>query len=100
MFFITCMEKISIDDLGWIDYGDKRTFGFYADYCKVKKALNTNRCDMNETIYNYAIVEEIDQGIHPTVIWTKWFKWDREKQGFFEIEEPEETKLYTNYALG
>lgn len=100
MFFITCVEKIEIDELGWLDCGDKRTFGFYSSLDPIKASLHTNCCDMHETIYNYAIVEEFHGGIHPSVLSKQWFKWDEEKQGFFEIEEPYETQKYTNFALG
>ena len=28
MFFITCFSKVAKDDLGWLDMGSVRTFGF------------------------------------------------------------------------
>ncbi len=88
------------DKNGWLDEGCKRTFGFYPNYDSARESLHENRCDMNETCYNYAIVEELDIGIHPIVRFKQWFKWNKEREGFFEIEEPEEAKHFTNFALG
>ena len=89
MFFITCFSKIATDNLGWLDMGSVRTFGF-----------NTNSCDMWEYLYDYAVVEEMHPAIHPEVE-NRWFyKYDREKDGFFRMEEPEVFKHYCNIALG
>ena len=31
---------------------------------------------------------------------SQWFKWNEEKHGYFEIEEPECVKHFTNFAIG
>lgn len=55
---------------------------------------------MHETIYHYAVVEKIDAGIHP-IAEKRWFyKYDKEKNGFYPIEEPKEFEHYINIALG
>ncbi len=100
MFFITCFSKLEKDKLGWLDMGSSRTFGFKSDFESAKTALNENICDMHEYLYLYAVVEEINEGIHPYVENRWFFKWDKEKDGFFEISEPEEFKHYCNIALG
>ena len=99
-FFITCMEKLEKDSLGWLDTGSSRVFGMYPEFEMADEALKTNRCDMCETIYGYAVVEEIGYGIHPDVE-NRWFyKWDSEKHGFFPIDEPEIVKRYCNFSIG
>lgn len=100
MYFITCFERISVDKLGWLDMGDQRTFGYKEKFETAKCALNENWCDMRECIYDYAVVEEIQSGIHPDVNFRQFFKWDENKGGFFEITEPEEFKNYSNIAFG
>lgn len=100
MFFITCFSKIETDKLGWLDMGASRTFGFKETFEDAECALNYNACDMWEYLYDYAIVEEINPGIHP-IAENRWFyKYDRKKNGFFRMEEPEEFKHYCNIALG
>jgi hypothetical protein len=55
---------------------------------------------MHETIYWYAVIEKIGEGIHPEVEKEYWFKYDKEQDGFFEIEKPKETRCVCNHALG
>ena len=100
MFFITCFSKCENDARGNLDIGDMRTFGYFDNLETSKQALNENWCDMHEGLYEFAVIENIGQGIHPHAKEIAWFRWDDEKQGFFEIEKPECTRNYSNYALG
>lgn len=100
MFFITCFSKATTDDLGWLDMGASRVFGYKETFEEAEEALNKNVCDMWEYLYDYAVVEEIGPGIHPDVANRWFFKYDREKDGFFRIEEPEAFSHYCNIALG
>lgn len=100
MYFITCFEKTAYDHLGWPDMGSTRTFGFFSNKEEAFKALHLNYCDMWEYLYNYAVVEEIDYGIHPPVLSRQFFKYDNKRNGFFEIDEPKEFKNCTNITLG
>ena len=101
MFFITCFSRIETDDKGWLNMGAVRTFGFEETFEAAEESLNTNRCDMFEYLYTYALVEEMNPGIHPEVE-NRWFyKWDDERGGFFRMdEEPKEFANYCNIALG
>ena len=100
MYFITCFRKVTKDDLGWLDMGETRTFGYYDNFDDADKALKDNYCDMHETIYHYAVVEKIDAGIHH-IAEKRWFyKYDKEKDGFYPIEEPKEFEHHINIALG
>jgi len=100
MYFITCFEKIEIDNRGWLDVGASRTFGFFNNKGKAFDSLHHNSCDMCEHLYEYAVVEAMEEGIHPVVVDRQFFKYDQERGGFFEISEPEEFKHYCNIALG
>ena len=100
MFFITCFSKVAKDELGWLDMGASRCFGFKETFEKAEEALNGNYCDMWEYLYDYAVVEEMDPGIHPDVKNRWFFKYDQEKNGFFRMDEPEEFAHCCNIALG
>lgn len=100
LFFITCFQKIDTDKLGWLDMGDSRVFGFKETFEQADSALKNNVCDMYEYLYSYAVVEEMKPAIHPDVE-NRWFyEYDKEKEGFFPINEPEEFKHFCNIALG
>lgn len=101
MYFITCFEKCETNPiLGCFDGGCSRCFGYKEFLYDAERALNENHLDMHETIYHYAVIEKIGPYIHPEVEEEYWFKYDKEKDGFFRIEKPEATRLTCNYALG
>ena len=100
MFFITCFSKCENDARGNLDIGDMRTFGYFDNLETSKQALNENWCDMHEGLYEFAVIENIGQGIHSHAKEIAWFRWDDEKWGFFEIQKSECTEGYCNYALG
>ena len=99
MYFITCLENLEHDILGWMD--PPRCFGYFQSYERAREALETNECDVWEMgVFEYAVIEKIESGIHPHAEEMAWFKFDTEKRGFYEIPKPEETKKAYNYALG
>lgn len=100
MWFITVFQKCESDDLGWADLGAQRTWGYYSERETAVQALHKNWTDMREYLYNYAIIEYIEEGLAPCAINRQWFKWDVERKGYFEIEEPEGVKNLCNFAIG
>ena len=64
MYFITCLENLEKDALGWL--GDARCFGYFQSYERARAALETNECDVWEMgIFEYAVIEKVEPGIHP-----------------------------------
>lgn len=99
MFFITAFERLPID-LGAFDVGRISVFGYFDNYADAVERLHKNACDMHELLYDYAIVEEIPAGIHPTVKSYQYFAYDKKRDGFFEIDEPQDLVGWCNFALG
>ena len=104
MYFISCIFIKSEMDVNEIDVDEKdiRTFGFFNDYETCVLALHNNWVDMHECYYQYAVVEEVNEGIHPKVESYYWFKWDKKRKGFYECEDQmhEIHKCRYGYALG
>lgn len=100
MYFITCFQKLGEDELGRFEAGAIRTFGYYEELEDAKNALSENIGDMHECLYEYGVIEEIGEGIHYFAHNRWFFKYDEEKDGFFEIEEPKEVNHICNFALG
>ena len=97
MYFITCFRKLESED----EISDSRTFGFYSDFESCEEALNKNYMDMHEFYYYTAVVEEIDEGIHPHAEREFWFVWDEEREGFYRTEnKPDWSEGWVNFALG
>ena len=95
MFFITCFSNFESEYLD-----NYRTFGYFSELAMCIQALNENWADMNEGYYTYAVIEELSEGIHSHAKQIAWFRWDEEREGFYETEKPEWANGWYGFALG
>ena len=88
--------------MGFPDTGSQRSWGYYLDRSEAVDALHINATDMWETCYDYAILEEVEEGINPFCAKENrtFFKYDRKKDGYFECEEPVNLERSVNFSLG
>lgn len=77
---------------------DSRCFGYYANLNEAKKAVEENRCDIHETMYDFVVIEEIEAGIHADTTNNWWFKYNKKEDCYESVEV--ETDGVTNYAIG
>lgn len=104
-YFISCCTKdgSTKDKLGFPDFGSYRTFGFYYDLDEARTALNENRCDLRECLYDYAVIEKLYPKIHPLCFEPddiEWYKYDEDRTGFFLDPENINKAGPCNFALG
>lgn len=101
MWFITVLEKIEHVENSFPQFGATRTWGFYAERETAVQALHENWTDMWERCYDYAVIEKFEEGISHHVFGSnQWFEFDREREGYFEIDAPECVKHLGSFALG
>jgi hypothetical protein len=80
--------------------GSLRCFGYSKDFKYADESIRNNVTDLNETIYDYAVIEKVEEGLNP-IAWDRWFyKYDRKKDIYEPIEEPEILKKYHNFVIG
>lgn len=79
------------DILPMVDYGCSSTCGWFFDREDAIEALHKNATDMWETCYNYAVIEQARQGVCTCAVIgsAQWFKYDIDRNGYFEIVTPE-----------
>lgn len=97
MYFVLTREEDDYKNL----FGG--AWGYYWDLESAIDAVHRNATDMHETIYPYAIIERVDQGLFPAPKERWWFGWQEEKWGFYEIDAPECAAKYPDdfsMALG
>jgi len=95
MFFITTIENID-DEM----FDLSRTVGYVESLEEAKEILEYNCCDLYETIYEYAVIEDIKPGLYQGHKGKKyWFKWNEEKEGYEEIEKPEYPESLKMYEI-
>ena len=99
MYFITGFSKYEIDEKTRIpDIGSARTFGYYMNSNDAKEAVKYNYCDIFESLYNYMVIEHIEEGLYRPATDRLFFKWNHEKREYEEIESIEDH--WGNYAFG
>ena len=100
-WFITVMRKLEKNSKGFLETGCIRCWGFYSNKEDALTTLHKNMTDLWETIYDYAVLEEYYEGIsNCCTLNRQFFKYDVDKNGYFEIEEPECVSHICGFALG
>ena len=72
-----------------------RCFGFYYFLPFAEQAVRENRCNIQESYYEYVVIEKIGTGIHAHATDVKWFRWiysielnENEEPHWEECERP------------
>ena len=99
-WFITVLSKLEEDSRGWCVTGSTRCWGFYSNKEDALNALHKNITDLWEYCYDYAVLEEYHEGISNHTLNRQFFKYDMDKDGYVEIEEPECVSHICGFALG
>lgn len=91
MYFIT---TVCIHDLATV------TVGYFSDKEKAIMAVKENRLDMWETVYEYAVIQKIEEGLYPDPTEEIWFEFDNDKKIYCEISEPPAFNGWTIRGIG
>lgn len=86
------LEGRNGEKLGVPDTSNFNDMGFYYDPDEALAAMHENRLDIRETVFNYGFILKHYPGLYNNSSLRKervFFKWDEEKQGFYEAEEPD-----------
>ena len=78
-------------NLGFPDLGCTALMGFYYEKKDAIKAMHNNAADIRECVYNYGFVVKWRPGLYSSAGREDriYFKWDDEKKGFYEADEPD-----------
>jgi len=103
MFFLVSLNVKNPNSSEW-NINDTRCFGYFSNKETALKAVNNNWGDMEECIYNYLVIEELPEGIHPTPPNLRsygheiWFNWENDK--WTPTERPACLRGIFGFALG
>jgi hypothetical protein len=76
------------EDLGWPNFGATAFMGYCSSFILADSAVRNNVGGIDEHCYNYAVIEEVEEGIYPLRI-NRWFyQYNREEDIFESIPEP------------
>lgn len=101
IYTIMVMTDLKQDDLTKCPvFGSERFVGWYSNFEDAYSSVCENRCDINETCYDYALIEECEEGLYHPAFKRWWFKYDQEKDRYFQIDEPDFIKGYCGFTIG
>lgn len=94
IFVVTVFEKCEEEDGNTkecysISIGCTRSPCFKHTFEEAEEVVLNNICDIWETCYDYAVIEEIDSQIYPRYIMRKFYKYNIDTHGYEPIEELE-----------
>ena len=92
IYTVTTFEKFEKRENFFPETGYVRTIGWYPEEEMARNSVLRNACDMNETIYEYTMIEELEGGLYPNVVRKWFFKFNRPTRTYEEIEEIKELK--------
>jgi hypothetical protein len=99
MYFITVFEKLPPND-DYCDCGATRCVGYYEKLESAEDTVKNNYGDIWETCYDYAVIENIEEGLYPMTVDRQFYKHNDEKDTYEPIDEPEVFKHYCNFGIG
>jgi len=82
------------------EFGSSRLVGWYPELEVANSAVTGNLCDINETCYQYALIEECEVGLYHPAYKRWWYKYDRENDEYIPIDEPSFIKGFCGFTIG
>ena len=79
---------------------ETRCFGYYIDLADAINAVEQNKCDMHECLYNFIVIEKIGEGIHAMATDIKWYAWNDDKYSWEYTPKPDWSIGICNYSIG
>lgn len=98
MYFITTLQiQNKLDNLV---LGDKRCIGYFETFDEAENIVLNNIGDIEETIYNYCVIENIPAGLYQYDQNAKWYKFNNVEEVYEPCEKPKELKHYVGFGIG
>lgn len=94
MYFITMIQIKNNEE------EDRRCVGYVSDLDLAKEIIENNKYDLNETIYNYALIENIPEGIYQYDMNPLWFKFNELDEKYELCEIPKCCKNNVGFSIG
>lgn len=99
MYFITTLiGKDTLKKHPYYKTTNCRCFGYFKLLTDAINAVEKNMGSMQECLYTYLVIEEMEQGVHPISTLELWYKWEDGK--WVSCERPEEFLGTINFSIG
>lgn len=82
------------------ELGSERLVGWYSDFETAEATVRNNSCDINETCYKYALIEECTEGLYQYARHRWLYEYDNVTDTYIPVEEPSFMKTWVNLTIG
>ena len=79
---------------------DSRCVGYVRTFEEANLIVTENMYDLNETCYDYAVIEHIPFGIYHYDTEPKWYRYDEVLEKYVSIECPNKYKNQVGFSIG
>jgi hypothetical protein len=84
--------------------GDTRCVGFFTTFSQAEKCVIENWGDIFEYYYDFAVVEEVTEGLYNCCqgdnYLKQWYKWNSKVKRYKKVKEPKFAKNIINWSIG
>jgi hypothetical protein len=77
-----------------------RTVAVVKEEMEAIDIVRGNYGDIHEGSYNYALIEQLQPGLYPTVLKEMWFKWNTTKQEYIGCVKPKLVAHMVSFSIG
>lgn len=103
IYTVMVMTDLKPDEkTGCPEFGSSRLVGWFPEFDMADSSVKENALDINETCYHYALIEECRQGLYsPASADSRWwYQYNKEKDEYLPIAEPEFVKHFCGFTIG
>lgn len=94
MYFITTIQ------LKDGEQKDSRCIGYFKQFEEAEYIVLNNVGDIEETIYNYCVIENIPEGIYQYDQNAKWYKFNDLDEVYKPCKKPKELNHFVGFGIG
>ena len=98
IYLITMFEDLSSEERCFRK--PSRAVGFYRSLHEAEIAIINNYGDIRECLYDYAVLEEIEEGLYPLSLNRKVYKFNEKTGKYHPIPEPGYLKHIYGMTIG
>ena len=101
IYTVMTMTDLTLDEQTKCpEFGSNRLVGWYSEFEDAYSSVSRNSCDINETCYDYALIEECEEGLYRPANKRWWFEYNYEKGQYIQINEPGFIKGFCGFTIG
>ena len=95
MYFIFTLKNLNWESL--IEETGETCLGWFDNEKEAVNFVESNRLDINETCYDYALISFIPQGIYRVPVQQIWFKFNYDIKKYEKIEIKQRLGMHFGY---